>query len=34
VDDDNAVPADLEALAFADERLWKDECAAVKLYTG
>ena len=25
VDDDNAIPADLEALALADERLWKNE---------
>jgi uncharacterized protein YbbC (DUF1343 family) len=34
VDDDNATPADLEALASSDERSWKDECTAVKLYTG
>ena len=29
VDDDNATPADLEALASADERSWQDECSAV-----
>jgi uncharacterized protein YbbC (DUF1343 family) len=32
VDDDNAKPADLEALASADERLWQDECSAVLNY--
>ena len=30
VDDDNATPADLEALASADERSWQDECSAVQ----
>jgi uncharacterized protein YbbC (DUF1343 family) len=34
VDDDNAMPADLEALACADERSWKDECSAVLVYPG
>ncbi len=34
VDDDNATPADLEKLAFEDERLWKDECSAVLAYPG
>ena len=29
VDDDNATPADLEALSCADERSWQDECSAV-----
>ena len=29
VDDDNATPADLEALAVADERLWQEECSGV-----
>ena len=32
VDDDNATPADLEALAVSDERRWRDECAAVLAY--
>ena len=32
VDDDNATPADLEALAASDERLWKHECSAVLTY--
>jgi len=32
VDDDNATPADLEALTVADERLWQDECSAVLTY--
>jgi uncharacterized protein YbbC (DUF1343 family) len=34
VDDDNATPADLEALACADERSWRDECSAVLAYPG
>jgi hypothetical protein len=34
VDDDNAIPADLDALAASDERLWRDECAAVLAYPG
>jgi hypothetical protein len=29
VDDDNANPGDLEALAVADERLWTNESTAV-----
>ena len=32
VDDDNAIPADLEALAYSDEQRWKDECTAVLSY--
>jgi len=32
VDDNNATPADLEALAVADERLWQNECSAVLEY--
>ncbi len=32
VDDNNATPADLEKLASADERLWKDACSAVLTY--
>ena len=32
VDDDNATVADLEALAFTDERLWKLECSTVLTY--
>jgi len=32
VDDSNATPADLEALAISDERLWQDECSAVLAY--
>ncbi len=32
VDDDNATPADLEALASSDERRWQDERAAVLMY--
>jgi len=32
VDDNNATPADLEALATTDERLWQDECSAVLEY--
>jgi len=32
VDDNNATPADLEALAVPDERLWQDECSAVLAY--
>ena len=32
VDDDNAVPADLEALAFSDEQQWKDSCSSVLIY--
>ena len=32
VDDDNAVPADLEVLASSDERLWKHECSTVLTY--
>ena len=32
VDDDNATPADLEMLAALDERLWREECAAVLTY--
>ncbi len=32
VDDNNATPADLEALAASDERLWQDECSAVLAY--
>ena len=27
VDDDNATPADLESLAAADERQWREECS-------
>jgi uncharacterized protein YbbC (DUF1343 family) len=34
VDDDNAVPADLEALASSDERRWLDERHAVLAYAG
>ena len=32
VDDDNATPADLDALAHADEQAWRDERAAVVIY--
>jgi len=32
VDDNNATPADLEALAVSDERHWQDECSAVLAY--
>ena len=32
VDDNNATPADLEALASSDESSWKDECSAVQIY--
>ncbi len=32
VDDNNATPADLEALAASDEKLWQDECSAVLAY--
>ena len=32
VDDDNATPADLEALASSDERLWKHGCSTVLTY--
>ena len=32
VDDDNATPSDLEALAASDERLWRDECSAMLVY--
>ena len=32
VDDGNATPADLEALASSDEQRWKDECSAVLTY--
>jgi len=32
VDDNNATPADLEALTALDERLWKDECLSVLNY--
>ena len=32
VDDNNARPADLEALASADEQRWQHECAANLLY--
>ena len=32
VDDDNATPADLEALASSDERRWQEECSAVLIY--
>jgi len=32
VDDDNATPADLEALAVADESSWLDECSALWIY--
>ena len=32
VDDDSATPEDLELLASADERLWKDECSSVLSY--
>jgi len=32
VDDNNATPADLEALAISDERLWQDEISAVLAY--
>lgn len=32
VDDNNATPADLEALAVPDERLWQEECSAVLAY--
>ncbi len=34
VDDDNARPADLEALALADEQSWQGERAAVLAYPG
>jgi uncharacterized protein YbbC (DUF1343 family) len=32
VDDDNAMPADLELLAASDERLWREQCAAALVY--
>jgi uncharacterized protein YbbC (DUF1343 family) len=32
VDDDNAMPADLEVLATSDERQWKDDCSSVLNY--
>jgi len=32
VDDDSATPEDLELLASADERLWKDQCSSVLSY--
>jgi len=32
VDDNNATPADLEALAVADERHWVDECSSILAY--
>ena len=32
VDDNNATPADLEALAASDEKPWQDECSAVRAY--
>jgi len=32
VDDDNATPADLEALASSDERQWQEERSAVLIY--
>ena len=32
VDDDNAAPSDLEALACSDEQLWKEECSSVLIY--
>jgi len=34
VDDDNATPADLEALAAADEQSWKEERSALLAYPG
>jgi uncharacterized protein YbbC (DUF1343 family) len=33
VDDDNATPADLEALVSLDERLWRDECSSLLAYS-
>jgi uncharacterized protein YbbC (DUF1343 family) len=32
VDDNNATPADLEALTVSDERHWQEECSAVLAY--
>jgi uncharacterized protein YbbC (DUF1343 family) len=32
VDDDNATPADLDAIASSDEQLWKHECANLYCY--
>lgn len=32
VDDSNATPADLEALAVTDEQYWKEECSTVLAY--
>lgn len=34
VDDDNAVPADLEIVALEDEKRWRDACAGVLAYSG
>jgi uncharacterized protein YbbC (DUF1343 family) len=34
VDDDNATPADLEALAVTDERRWQEESAGAVIYPG
>jgi uncharacterized protein YbbC (DUF1343 family) len=34
VDDDNATPGDLEALAFPDELRWQDERSAILIYPG
>lgn len=34
VDDNNATPADLEALASPDERLWREQCSTVLAYPG
>ena len=33
VDDDNATPADLEALVALDERLWRDDCPSLLAYS-